>query len=219
MLSHSHWGLGQFFVGGGGGVHWNSGEGVSEKKIHRNALKVLGWFLEVHLFTYHSNFDFYFLHCQSSSVPSETKSLFISKRHVNLCGELFSRRLLHQILKLFKQILQHCWIYQNTQKGCWTKHWPYMDYPHGLMEGDMGVYGIVVLGFFSCSISVILILTCGIAVSSSSAVCGFSSFWLTVFGEIRYCSQYYGTVYVRFPFDTVRKTKHGRTYRSIKVNI
>ena len=50
----------------------------------------------------------------------------------------------------------------------------------------MGVYGIVVLGFFSCSISVILILTCGIAVSSSSAVCGFSSFWLTVFGEIRY---------------------------------
>ena len=49
----------------------------------------------------------------------------------------------------------------------------------------MGVYGIAVLGFFSCGISVILILTCGIAVSSSSAVCGFSSFWLTVFGEIR----------------------------------
>ena len=49
----------------------------------------------------------------------------------------------------------------------------------------MAVYGIAVLGFFSCGISVILILTCGIAVSSSSAVCGFSSFWLTVFGEIR----------------------------------
>ena len=49
----------------------------------------------------------------------------------------------------------------------------------------MGVYSIAVLGFFSCSISVISILTCGIAVSSSSAVCGFSSFWLTVFGEIR----------------------------------
>ena len=48
----------------------------------------------------------------------------------------------------------------------------------------MGVYGIVVLGFFSCGISVIFILTCGIAVSSTSAVCGFSSFWLTVFGEI-----------------------------------
>ena len=54
-----------------------------------------------------------------------------------------------------------------------------------LMEGDLGVYGIVVLSFFSCGISVILILTCGIAVSSSSAVCDFSSFWLTVFGEIR----------------------------------
>ena len=53
-----------------------------------------------------------------------------------------------------------------------------------MMEGDMGVYGIAVLGFFSCGISVILILTCGIAVSSSLAVCGISSFWLTVFGEI-----------------------------------
>ena len=30
-------------------------------------------------------------------------------------------------------------------------------------EGDMGVYGIAVLGFFSCGILVILILTCGIA--------------------------------------------------------
>ena len=49
----------------------------------------------------------------------------------------------------------------------------------------MGVYGIAVLGFFSCGISVILILTCGVAVSSSSAVCSFLSFWLTVFGEIR----------------------------------
>ena len=53
-----------------------------------------------------------------------------------------------------------------------------------LWEGDMGVYGIAVLGFFSCGILVILILTCGIAVSSSLAVCGISSFWLTVFGEI-----------------------------------
>ena len=50
----------------------------------------------------------------------------------------------------------------------------------------MGVYGIAVLSFFSCGISVILILTCGIAVSSNSAVCGFSSFWLTVFGETHY---------------------------------
>ena len=51
-------------------------------------------------------------------------------------------------------------------------------------EGDMGVYGIAVLGFFSCGISVILILTCGIAVSLGLVVCGISSFWLTVFGEI-----------------------------------
>ena len=49
----------------------------------------------------------------------------------------------------------------------------------------MGVYGIEVLGFFSRGISVILVLTFGIAVSSSSAVYGFSSLWLTVFGEIR----------------------------------
>ena len=34
----------------------------------------------------------------------------------------------------------------------------------------MGVYGIAVLGFFSFGISVILILTYGIAVSSSLAV-------------------------------------------------
>ena len=38
----------------------------------------------------------------------------------------------------------------------------------------MEAYGIAVLGFLSCGISVILIFTCGIAVSSSSAVCGFS---------------------------------------------
>ena len=48
--------------------------------------------------------------------------------------------------------------------------------PNCLTEGDMGVYGIAVLGFFSCGISVILILTCGIAVSSSSAVGGFHHF-------------------------------------------
>ena len=38
---------------------------------------------------------------------------------------------------------------------------------------------------FSSGISVILILMCVIAVSSSRAVCGFSSFWLTVFGRRR----------------------------------
>ena len=46
-----------------------------------------------------------------------------------------------------------------------------------------GTWGFTVLSFFSSGISVILILMYGIAVSSSPAVCGFSSFWLTVFGK------------------------------------
>ena len=48
------------------------------------------------------------------------------------------------------------------------------------VERDIGVYGIVVLNIFPRGISVILILMCGIAVSSGPAFCGFSSFWLTV---------------------------------------
>ena len=39
--------------------------------------------------------------------------------------------------------------------------------------------------FFSSGILVISILMCGITVSSSPAVYGFSSFWLTVFGDRR----------------------------------
>ena len=42
----------------------------------------------------------------------------------------------------------------------------------------MAVYGIEL---FSSVILEIVILMCGIAVSSSPAVCGFLSFWLTVF--------------------------------------
>ena len=38
---------------------------------------------------------------------------------------------------------------------------------------------------FSIAILVFLILMCGIAVSSSPAVYGFASFWLTVFGKRR----------------------------------
>ena len=72
----------------------------------------------------------------------------------------------------------------------------------------MGVYGIAVLGFFSRGISVILILKCGIALSSGSA----ASFWLTGFGEIGLFTvlRYH---FLRFPFDTftIRKTKHSRT--------
>ena len=74
----------------------------------------------------------------------------------------------------------------------------------------MGVYGIAVLGFLSCGISVILILTCGIAVSSSSAVCSLSSFWLTVFGEIRLFTVQQYRLFALF-FDKTRKTKHSRT--------
>ena len=40
-------------------------------------------------------------------------------------------------------------------------------------EGDIGVYGDAVLDNFSCGISVISILTCGIAALSRSSVCGF----------------------------------------------
>ena len=49
----------------------------------------------------------------------------------------------------------------------------------------MGASGTAVLTFFSSGISVILIFTCGIAVSFSPAVCCFSSFWLTAFGKRR----------------------------------
>ena len=72
----------------------------------------------------------------------------------------------------------------------------------------MGVYGIAVLGFFSRGISVILILMCGIAVSSSSAVCGFSSFWLMVFGEIRlFTVLRYRLFALSFRYNTQNKTQ------------
>ena len=74
----------------------------------------------------------------------------------------------------------------------------------------MGVYRITVLGFFSSGNSVILIFTYGIAVSSSSAVGGFSSFWLTVFGEIRLFTVLRYRLFA-LSFDTIRKTKHSKT--------
>ena len=66
-----------------------------------------------------------------------------------------------------------------------------------LNERDIGVYGIAVLSIFSSGISVMLILMCGIAVSSSPAVCGFSSFWRYSVKEdpSRYC----GTIYLHSP--------------------
>ena len=70
---------------------------------------------------------------------------------------------------------------------------------------------VAVLGFFSCGISVILILTCDVVVSSSSAVCGFSSFWLTVFGEIRLIRLFtvlrYGLFALSFRYNTQNKTQ------------
>ena len=72
----------------------------------------------------------------------------------------------------------------------------------------MGVYGIAVLDFFSCGIAVILILTRGIAVSSGSKVCGFSSFWLTVFGEIRlFTVLWYRLFALSFRYNTQNKTQ------------
>ena len=79
---------------------------------------------------------------------------------------------------------------------------------HAYIEGDMGVYGIAVLDFFSCGIAVILILTCGIAVSSRFKVCGFSSFWLTVFGEIRlFTVLRYRLFALSFRYNTQNKTQ------------
>ena len=72
----------------------------------------------------------------------------------------------------------------------------------------MGVYGIAVLGFFSRGISVILILTCGIVVSSSSVVCGFSSFWLTILGEIKlFTVLRYRLFALSFRYNTQNKTQ------------
>ena len=82
--------------------------------------------------------------------------------------------------------------------------------PHGGGHQVMGTYSIVVLSFFSCGISVILILTCGIAVSSSSAVCGFSSFWLTVFSEIRLFTVLQYHLFV-LSFQYNMQNKHSRT--------
>ena len=72
----------------------------------------------------------------------------------------------------------------------------------------MGVYGIAVLGFFSRGISVILILTCGIVVSSSSVVCGFSSFWPTILGEIKlFTVLRYRLFALSFRYNTQNKTQ------------
>ena len=71
-----------------------------------------------------------------------------------------------------------------------------------------GTWRFTVLSLFSCGISAILIFTCGIAVLSSSAVCGFSSFWLTVFGEIRlFTVLRYRLFALSFRYNTQNKTQ------------
>ena len=100
--------------------------------------------------------------------------------------------------------------------------------PHGkcglvhCAEGDMRVYGIAVLSFFSSGISVILILICGIAVSSSPAVCGFSSFSFTVFGKIRSFTvlQYHSiSLSCLIQVNTTCSTNHSKLNRLIKVRL
>ena len=103
---------------------------------------------------------------------------------------------------------------QLKRQGIYNFQHPLRPRELSVLEEDMGVYGIAVLGFFSYGISVILILTCGIAVSSSSAVCGFSSFWLTVFGEIRlFTVLRYRLFALSFRYNTQSKTQY-----DIKVN-
>ena len=61
-------------------------------------------------------------------------------------------------------LIDHVFTNNKIQQNCWLRR---------------VTWGFTVLRywfFFSCGISVILILTCGIAVSSSSAVCGFLHF-------------------------------------------
>ena len=57
---------------------------------------------------------------------------------------------------------------------------PYGRKPSG--QGDIGVFGIAVLANFSCGISVILILNCGITVFSKPAGRVFLAFWSTIVG-------------------------------------
>ena len=82
-----------------------------------------------------------------------------------------------------------------------------------LPEGDIRVY---IWAFFSSSISVISISMWAVTVSFSSAVCGFSSFWLTVFSKRRSftVSQYRSFVLssLIIQFNRACDTKHSRLF-------
>ena len=56
--------------------------------------------------------------------------------------------------------------------------------------GRRGTLGFAVLANFSCGISVILILNCGIAVFSKPAGCVFFTLWSTIFGTKTYLLKY-----------------------------
>ena len=81
-----------------------------------------------------------------------------------------------------------------------------------LFEGNTGVYGIAVLSFFFKRYFGILILMCGIAVSSSPEVCGFKSFWQTVFGKRR---SFAVLRYRSFALNTICHAKQCKIYRLI----
>ena len=70
----------------------------------------------------------------------------------------------------------------------------------------MGVY---LTGLFSSSISVTSILMCNIAVSSNTVVCGFSSFWLMIFGERRSFTVLQYHFICTLPSNTVNKAPLG----------
>ena len=83
-----------------------------------------------------------------------------------------------------------------------------------------GTWGVTVLSFFSSGISVILIFMCGIAVSSSPAVYGFSPFWLTVFGKRRSFTvlRYHSFVLsCLIQVNTICSKNHSKLNRLIKV--
>ena len=87
----------------------------------------------------------------------------------------------------------------------------------------MGVYDIAALNCFSSGISVILILMCGIAVSSSPALCGVSSLLLTVFGKRRSFTVLRYHLFALFCLiqrvDKICSMNHSKLNRLIKVNI
>jgi len=86
----------------------------------------------------------------------------------------------------------------------------------------MGDYSIAVLNFFSIGNSVIFTLMYGIAVSSSPAVCGFSSFCLMVFGKrtsFTVLQYHLFALSCLIQVNIICSTNHSKLNRLIKVNV